>query len=108
MMHHLKRNRACALLVGVFLSAATTMFSQTMNTNHTELATLGGGCFWCMEAVYQRIPGVKSITSGFAGGHTENPTYTQVCNDDTGHAEVIQVEFDPKTISYEQILKYFW
>jgi peptide-methionine (S)-S-oxide reductase len=108
MTQYLKRNRACALLVGIFLGAATAVFSQNMNTNQTELATLGGGCFWCVEAVYQRIPGVKSITSGYAGGHTENPTYEQVCTGDTGHAEVIQVEFDPKAISYEQILKYFW
>ncbi|MFO1477556.1 MAG: peptide-methionine (S)-S-oxide reductase MsrA [Verrucomicrobiota bacterium] len=79
-----------------------------MKTNQTEVAVLGGGCFWCMEAEYQRIPGVVSITSGFAGGHTENPTYEQVCSGRTGHAEVTRIEFDPKVISYEKILDWFW
>jgi peptide-methionine (S)-S-oxide reductase len=78
------------------------------STNKTELATLGGGCFWCTEALYQMLPGVKSVVSGYSGGHTENPTYKQVCAGDTGHAEVIQVEFDPKVISYEKILGAFW
>jgi peptide-methionine (S)-S-oxide reductase len=82
--------------------------AQTMNTNHTEFATLGGGCFWCVEAVYQRIPGVKSVTSGYAGGRIENPTYRQVCSGATGHAEVTRIEFDPKIISYEKLLDYFW
>lgn len=61
-----------------------------------------------MEAEFQRIPGVKFVTSGFAGGHTENPTYEQVCAGDTGHAEVTRIEFDPQKISYEKLLKYFW
>ncbi len=80
-----------------------------MNTmNHTEVAVLGGGCFWCMEAEFQRIPGVKSVTSGFAGGTTANPTYQQVCTGETGHAEVTKIEFDPQKISYEKLLSYFW
>ena len=74
----------------------------------TEVATLGGGCFWCTEAIYQMLPGVKSVTSGYAGGTTENPTYKQVCSGKTGHAEVVQVEFDPQRIAYEKILKTFW
>jgi peptide-methionine (S)-S-oxide reductase len=61
-----------------------------------------------MEAVFQKLPGVKSLTSGFAGGHTENPTYHQVCGGDTGHAEVIQIAFDPASISYDKLLHYFW
>ena len=78
-------------------------------TNHqTETATLGGGCFWCIEAVYERLPGVLSVTSGYAGGHTENPTYHQVCGGDTGHAEVTQIQFDPARISFEQLLDVFW
>jgi peptide-methionine (S)-S-oxide reductase len=77
-------------------------------TNSTELATIGGGCFWCTEAIFQLLPGVKSVSSGYAGGHTENPTYKQICEGDTGHAEVIQVEFDPQRISYERILETFW
>jgi peptide-methionine (S)-S-oxide reductase len=74
----------------------------------TQLATFGGGCFWCMEAVFERLDGVKHLTSGYSGGHTENPTYKQVCNGDTGHAEVIQIEFDPQKISYEKLLDVFW
>jgi peptide-methionine (S)-S-oxide reductase len=91
------------------LPAEDTNKAMTTNkTNQTELATLGGGCFWCTEAIYQMLPGVKSVTSGYAGGHTPNPTYEQVCTGDTGHAEVIQVEFDPGVISYEKILDAFW
>jgi len=77
-------------------------------TNSTELATLGGGCFWCTEAIFQMLPGVKSVTSGYAGGHTKDPTYKQICEGNTGHAEVIQVEFDPGKVSYEKILETFW
>jgi len=79
------------------------------NPNHsTETATLGGGCFWCTEALFQMLPGVKSVSSGYAGGTTENPTYKEVCTGRTGHAEVIQIEFDPKVVSYEKILETFW
>jgi len=108
MPRHLKTRAACLLASLGVLSGGTAGLAQTMNTNHTELADFGGGCFWCMEAVFQRLPGVKSIASGYAGGHTENPTYHQVCGGDTGHAEVIQIEFDPRQISYEKLLHYFW
>lgn len=74
----------------------------------TEVAVLGGGCFWCIEAVYQRLPGVKSVTSGYAGGHVENPTYREVCSGDTGHAEVARIEFDPAVLSYEKLLEVFF
>ena len=74
----------------------------------TEFATLGGGCFWCLEAFYESFEGVKGVVSGYAGGQTLNPTYKQVCNGDTGHAEVVQIEFDPAKITYEQILEIFW
>ncbi len=77
-------------------------------TGATRLATLGGGCFWCLEAVYRRIAGVKSVVSGYAGGTAPDPTYEQVCAGTTGHAEVVQVEFDPQTISYAKILELFW
>ncbi|MBI2005178.1 MAG: peptide-methionine (S)-S-oxide reductase MsrA [Candidatus Aenigmarchaeota archaeon] len=73
-----------------------------------EKATFGGGCFWCTEAVFQRIPGVKSVVSGYAGGNKSNPTYEEVCSGDTKHAEVIQITFDPAEISYEQLLDVFW
>jgi peptide-methionine (S)-S-oxide reductase len=74
----------------------------------TQLATFGGGCFWCVEAVFERLPGVKTVTSGYAGGTTKNPTYREVCRGDTGHAEVTQIEFDPGVITFEQLLKVFW
>jgi len=74
----------------------------------TETAILGGGCFWCIEAVYKRIEGVKSVVSGYAGGSKTDPTYEQVCTGSTGHAEVVQVEFDPAVVSYERILETFW
>ena len=104
--------RAITLLLCVAslsLCAVESTNSITMNTtNSTELATVGGGCFWCTEAIFQMLPGVKSVTSGYAGGKTENPTYKEVCEGATGHAEVIQVEFDPQRISYEKILETFW
>jgi peptide-methionine (S)-S-oxide reductase len=93
------------------MTGAVPVFAQskTMNsTNTTEIATLGGGCFWCTEAVFQMLPGVKSVSSGYAGGTKENPTYKDVCTGETGHAEVIQVEFDPKVVSYDKILETFW
>ncbi len=82
--------------------------SQTTGTNQTEIADFGGGCFWCMEAVFERVPGVLSVTSGFAGGTTENPTYEQVCTETTGHAEVTEIAFDPAKISYDKLLGIFW
>jgi peptide-methionine (S)-S-oxide reductase len=72
------------------------------------IATFGGGCFWCLEAVFERIPGVTSVTSGYAGGKTASPTYEQVCTGTTGHAEVVQITFDPARISYEGLLEVFW
>ena len=74
----------------------------------TQLATFGGGCFWCVEAVFERLDGVASVTSGYAGGHTPAPTYATVCNGDTGHAEVVQVRFDPDTITYDDVLRIFF
>ena len=71
-------------------------------------ATFGGGCFWCLEAVFQSLPGITKITSGFAGGTTPNPTYDQVCTGRTGHAEVIQITYDPAKVSYSQLLDLFW
>jgi len=98
-----------SLLAAVSLQlAAIGQTNNLMNSHKTELATFGGGCFWCMEAVYERLPGVLAVTSGYAGGHTENPTYKQVCTGETGHAEVTQIKFDPTKISYAQLLEVFW
>jgi peptide-methionine (S)-S-oxide reductase len=101
-----------SLSLGLLLVSMSAGLAQTKNmndaTNSIEIATLGGGCFWCTEAVFQMLPGVKTVTSGYAGGTKENPTYKDVCRGDTGHAEVIQIEFDPKVISYEKLLETFW
>jgi peptide-methionine (S)-S-oxide reductase len=74
----------------------------------TEVATLGGGCYWCLEAFYQRVKGITKVTSGYSGGDYENPTADDVYTKDTGHAEVVQLEFDPKQISYREILEIFF
>jgi peptide-methionine (S)-S-oxide reductase len=74
----------------------------------TETATFGAGCFWCVEAVFDQLKGVDSVTSGYMGGQLPNPTYEQICTGLTGHAEVIQVKFDPKVISYDKLLDVFW
>jgi peptide-methionine (S)-S-oxide reductase len=78
-----------------------------MNTN-LQTATLAGGCFWCLEAVYDEIKGVQSVESGYAGGQVENPSYRAVCTGDTGHAEVVQIHFDPNIVSYRDLLNVFF
>ncbi len=82
--------------------------NNTNNNNKTEIATLANGCFWCTEAIFERVKGVKSIIPGYAGGTVKNPSYDQVCTGETGHAESIQIEFDPKVTSFEKILDIFW
>jgi len=98
---------AMALNFPALAGSVTNAMNETI-TNKIEIADLGGGCFWCMEAVFERLPGVISVASGFAGGTTPNPTYEQVCTETTGHAEVTQIEFDPEKISYAQLLDVFW
>ncbi|MBI3443348.1 peptide-methionine (S)-S-oxide reductase MsrA [Candidatus Woesebacteria bacterium] len=73
-----------------------------------EIATLAGGCFWCTEAIFQRLKGVTSVTPGYTGGHINNPSYEEVSKGNTGHAEAIQITFDPRIISYSQLLDIFW
>ena len=73
-----------------------------------EKATFGAGCFWCVEAVFQRLNGVTSVVSGYAGGNVSNPTYREICGGRTGHAEVVQVTYDPNVVSYEELLEVFW
>ena len=77
-------------------------------TNATEVATLGGGCFWCLEAVFDSLQGVVAVESGYTGGKNANPTYQQVCNGNTGHAEVVRVTFDPKAIGFRDVLDVFF
>ena len=79
-----------------------------MDANKTEKATLAGGCFWCLEAIYDDLKGVLSVESGYAGGHTANPSYKLVCTGTTGHAEVVQVTYDPAVISYQDLLHIFF
>jgi peptide-methionine (S)-S-oxide reductase len=74
----------------------------------TERATFGGGCFWCIEAAFEEVAGVESVTSGYAGGHAEDPTYRQVCSGSTGHAEVVQLEYDPDVVRFEELLAVFF
>ncbi len=99
---------ASAILASGLAVASAQTKPMENSTNHTETATLGGGCFWCTEALFQMLPGVKSVTSGYAGGTMANPTYQDVCTGQTGHAEVIQVQYDPQVVSYEKILATFW
>lgn len=106
------------LLVSVFLllgacdteaqNQSTQMEIQTINMENLEKATLGAGCFWCVEAVFEELKGVQKVEAGYAGGDVENPTYKQVSSGTTGHAEVTRIIFDPEIISYEQLLEVFW
>jgi peptide-methionine (S)-S-oxide reductase len=104
----MRRTIYCFIAAAALNLPAVAQTTNSMSTNKTEIADFGGGCFWCMEAVFERLPGVISVTSGFAGGTTENPTYQQVCTETTGHAEVTEIEFDPAKISYDKLLDVFW
>src|ERR1700748_1933179 len=101
----MKRSIYTLLAAGALSFSAPAQSTNSMNANTTEIADFGGGCFWCMEAVFERLPGVISVTSGFAGGTTENPTYQEVCTETTGHAEVTEIAFDPAKISYAKLLE---
>jgi peptide-methionine (S)-S-oxide reductase len=91
-----------------FFVSLTLFVQEPGKVVHMEKATFGGGCFWCVEAVYERLPGVQSVISGYAGGTKKNPTYEEVCTAETGHAEVAQITYDPAKITYEQLLEMFW
>lgn len=104
-----------SLLAVAILSACNAMSEEDKKPaalpevpKGAEIATLGAGCFWCVEAVYDQIDGVYSSTSGYMGGTVNNPTYEQICTGTTGHAEVVQVVFDPKKLSYTKLLEWFW
>jgi peptide-methionine (S)-S-oxide reductase len=87
---------------------STAPASDKPAAGQTERITFGGGCFWCVEAVFQRLKGVTKVVSGYAGGHVANPTYKQVCEETTGHAEVVQLEFDPSEVTYDKLMEVFW
>ena len=96
-------------VAAVFLMSTPSLSAATpASPGKTETAVVGGGCFWCIEAVFQRLPGVKKVESGYAGGHVKNPSYEEVCTGETGHAEVARIEFDPAVLSYEKLLEVFF
>ena len=105
-----------ALVTGILLAMShADEVSQSASTEppspeskSLRKATFGGGCFWCTEAVFKELAGVRSVVSGYSGGHVENPTYREICTGTTGHAEVIQVTYDPQTVSYDELLEVFW
>lgn len=93
--------------IGIILGIILAETEKNINQN-IEQATFGAGCFWCVEAVFEQLDGVIDVRSGYTGGTTENPTYEDICTGKTGHAEVIQIDFDPSLISYENLLDIFW
>jgi peptide-methionine (S)-S-oxide reductase len=96
--------------LGVIFFAMTVLqnISLAQKNNNMEIATFGSGCFWCTEAIFQQLDGVKEAVSGYSGGKVKNPTYKEVCTGNTGHAEVIQVSYNPEIISFEELLEVFW
>lgn len=103
----------CSLALGAFLISVSNMDANTNpsppnKTSDTASLVLGGGCFWCVEALYERMDGVQSVVSGYAGGATPNPSYKAVCSGTTGHAEVVKIEFDPAVISLRSLIDFFW
>lgn len=100
---------ACAALLLPFaMNAETTSAPASATPSAIRSAYFGGGCFWCLEAYFETLPGVMAVVSGYAGGHVANPSYREVCTGTTGHAEVVRIDFDPATISYETLLEAFW
>jgi peptide-methionine (S)-S-oxide reductase len=95
-----------ALVINILVIYNQGLIAQ--NNNNMELATFGSGCFWCTEAIFEQLKGVESAKSGYTGGQTKNPTYEEVCTGETGHAEVIQVSFNPEIITYQELLDVFW
>jgi peptide-methionine (S)-S-oxide reductase len=97
-----------ALLLSLFALSLTPMTAADPAPVKTEFLVVGGGCFWCTEAAYEILPGVKSVVSGYAGGQTKRPTYEEIGTGRTGHAEVIRIEFDPAQTTLERLLEFFW
>jgi peptide methionine sulfoxide reductase msrA/msrB len=96
-------------LLGIILGTGLTHAQEALPKEaNLEKATFAGGCFWCMQPFLERLKGVKNVTVGYTGGHTENPTYEDVSSDETGHAEAVEVLFDPAEVSYEKVLNVFW
>ncbi len=106
------KNYISALLSGIVIFLSLQLISQkTTNKDiimNTKIATFGSGCFWCSEAIFSRLDGVEKVASGFSGGHTKNPTYKEVIDGTTGHAEVAQITYNPDIVSYSTLLEVFW
>ena len=96
------------LIMGAYISSENQQSNKDMNTDKLETATLGSGCFWCTEAIFQQLKGVEKVTPGYSGGKRANPTYEQVSSGATGHAEVTQILFNPEVIKYDELLEAFW
>lgn len=96
------------LFSAMSLLASSAVAADPAPSGKTESAIIGGGCFWCTEGQYKMLKGVKKVISGYAGGTVDNPTYKQICNGDTGHAEVIEIQYDPEIITYKDIIDLFW
>jgi peptide-methionine (S)-S-oxide reductase len=97
-----------AALAALLFMTTTSSPAAGSGSGQTEIAVFGSGCFWCTEAVFERVPGVKRVVSGYTGGHVDHPTYKQICNGDTGHAEVTRIEFDPAVVSFAKLLEVFF
>lgn len=106
-------NRARKILIGVMVLVSINLIAsaeknETMNSNNTDTITLGAGCFWCIEAIFQELKGVEQVISGYSGGKVKNPSYRAVCSGETGHAEVCQLVYNPDEISLTALLEVFW
>lgn len=112
----MKARYTILLIISLIFIFAFSFFDNTtpkkdtkmIEQNNIDLATFGSGCFWCTEAIFEQLNGVKSVVSGYSGGEGENPTYKEICGGETGHAEVTQISFDPEIISFTELLEVFW
>jgi len=95
-------------LIAVIVSSEAKGADRKIPSSQLEKATFAGGCFWCMQSVFETVPGIVSVTAGYTGGHLENPTYQQVTSGRTGHAEAVQIVYDPQEVRYEKLLDIFW
>jgi len=113
------RSKFIYIITILYLIVYSSLFAQKINENnmekaefnpgiHLEIATFGSGCFWCTEAIFERLNGVEKVVSGYSGGHVKNPSYKEVCNGTTGHAKVCQIHYNPEIISYRELLDVFW
>jgi len=96
------------IIISIFIMVFLSHDIYSQNNNKMELATFGSGCFWCTEAIFEKVKGVESVVSGYSGGKVKNPTYREVCTGNTGHAEVVQITYNPEIITFKDLLEIFW